>query len=408
MTGAARALARCDELGRISARQDALERTHLSPEHAAADAVVAGWMREAGLTTHLDPAGNRIGRREGARPSLPALVLGSHLDTVPDAGRYDGMLGVVLAIEVADRLRHESLPFAIEVVGFTDEEGTRFGDALFGSRAFAGGLEPGRLDASDAEGVTVRAALEAFGLDPGRVGEAARRPEELVGYLEVHIEQGPELLDAGRPLAVVSSIAAARRFDLEVTGRAAHAGGAPYARRRDALVGAAEIVVAVERIAKATGTVATVGRIRAEPGGVNVVPGRALLSLDVRAERDEGRDEAVGRIDAAAREICAARHLGWHLEERYRADAVVCDPALTAAVAAGVAAATGQEPPRLFSRAGHDGMAVAAVTGIGMLFVRCGNDGVSHSPDETVDEGDVGLALDAFEAAVRRLAAERG
>jgi allantoate deiminase len=407
VNGAARVLARCDALGRVSARADALERTHLSPEHAAADALVAGWMREAGLATRLDAAGNRIGRREGARPGLPALVLGSHLDTVPDAGRYDGMLGVVLAIEVADRLRAEPLPFALEVVGFTDEEGTRFGDALFGSRAFAGGLGSGRLDAVDADGVTMRAALAAFGLDPDRVGDAARRREELVGYLEVHIEQGPELLDADRPLAVVSSIAAARRFDLEVTGRAAHAGGTPYDRRRDALVGAAEIVVAVERIAKATGTIATVGRIRAEPGGVNVVPGRALLTLDVRAERNEERDDAVDRIDAVAREVCAARGLGWHAEERYRADAVACDPALTAAVGAGVEAVTGEAPPRLFSRAGHDGMAVAAVTGIGMLFVRCGNDGVSHSPDETVDEPDVAVALAAFESAVRRLAAER-
>jgi allantoate deiminase len=407
VTGADRALARADELGRISARPDALERVHLSPQHAAADALVALWMEEAGLSTRLDAAGNRIGRREGSVPGPPALVLGSHLDTVPDAGRYDGMLGVLLAIEVADRLRDHPLPFAIEVVGFTDEEGTRFGNALFGSRAFAGAVTPEWLAVRDRAGISMGEALTAFGLDPARIGEAARRPEDLVGYLEVHIEQGPELLDAGLPLGVVSSIASARRFALEVTGRAAHAGGTPYARRRDALVGAAELVVAIEAIAEETGTIATVGRIRAFPGGVNVVPGLARLSLDLRAEHDAERDAAFARIEAEAERICAARGLGWRAEELYRADAVVCDPVLSRAIAAGIRATTGAEPPRLFSRAGHDAMAVAAVAPIGMLFVRCGNDGVSHSPDETVDAGDVAVALDAFESAVLAVAAGR-
>ena len=192
-----------------------------------------------------------------------------------------------------------------------------------------------------------------------------------------------------------------------MTGRAAHAGGTPYARRRDALVGAAELVVAIEAIAKETGTIATVGRIRAFPGGVNVVPGLARLSLDLRAEHDAERDGAFARIEAAAERICAARGLGWRADEFYRADAVACDPALSDAIAAGIHATTGAEPPRLFSRAGHDGMAVAAVTGIGMLFVRCGNDGISHSPEETVEDCDVALALDAFESAVLAVAADR-
>ena len=196
----------------------------------------------------------------------------------------------------------------------------------------------------DRAGISMGEALTAFGLDPARIGEAARRPEDLVGYLEVHIEQGPELLDAGLPLGVVSSIASARRFALEVTGRAAHAGGTPYARRRDALVGAAELVVAIEAIAKETGTIATVGRIRAFPGGVNVVPGLARLSLDLRAEHDAERDAAFARIEAAAERICAARGLGWRAEEIYRADAVACDPALSAAIAAGIRATTGAEP----------------------------------------------------------------
>ena len=404
---AARVLARCDGLAALTSLTGGLERVHLSPEHARANALVAGWMRDTGLAPWQDAAGNQCGRLEGREPGLPALVLGSHLDTVTDAGRYDGMLGVLLAIEVADRLRGRALPFAIEVVGFTDEEGTRFGDALFGSRAFAGAVGAERLGLRDRDGVALADALRAFGLDPARLPDAARRPEELVGYLEVHIEQGPHLLDADRALGVVSSIAAARRFALTVTGRAGHAGGTPYDRRRDALVGAAEIVVEIERLGIESGTIATVGRIEALPGGVNVVPGVARLSLDLRAERDEDRDAAFDRIDAVARAVCRRRDLAWQVEELYRADAVACDPALRAAIEAGVRATGDDEPPVLWSRAGHDGMAVAAVTGIGMLFVRCGNGGVSHSPEETVDEADVAVALEAFEAAVLAVAAQR-
>ncbi|MDQ1512702.1 MAG: allantoate deiminase, partial [Microbacteriaceae bacterium] len=387
---------------------DGLERVHLSPEHAAADAAVAGWLEEAGLTTWLDAAGNRCGRLEGETPGLPALVLGSHLDTVTDAGRYDGMLGVLLAIEVADRIRASgrALPFALEVIGFTDEEGTRFGNALFGSRAFAGEVGADWLSIRDRNGVALRDAATDFGLDPDRIGDAARRPEDLVGYLEAHIEQGPALLEADRPLAVVTSIAGARRFALEVTGRAGHAGGTPYDRRRDALVGAAEIIVEIERISVESGTIGTVGSVRAFPGGVNVVPGEARFSLDLRAERDADRDAAFERIDAFARATCERRGLGWQVEELYRADAVSCDPRLRAAVEAGIRATGDAEPMALWSRAGHDGMAVAAVTGFGMLFLRCGAGGVSHSPEETVDEADVAVALDAFEAAVLALAAD--
>lgn len=405
-SGAERALARCDELAAVSSLPRAIERTHLSPEHARANALAAAWMSEAGLDTWQDAAGNQCGRLEGARPGLPALVLGSHLDTVTDAGRFDGMLGVMLAIEVADRVRRSGrkLPFALELVGFSDEEGTRFGNALLGSRAFAGQWDPswGRL--ADRAGTTLAEAAQAFGLDPERIGDAARRPEELVGYLEAHIEQGPHLEDSGRALAAVSSIAGARRFALTVTGRAGHAGGTPYDRRRDALVGASEIILEVERIAKETGTIGTVGRVRAYPGGVNVVPGVARFSLDLRGELDEQRDAAWEAIDRFGREVCARRGLAWTAEELYRADAVACDRVLRAAVEAGIRATGDVAPLVLWSRAGHDGMAVAAVTGFAMLFLRCGNGGISHHPDETVTVGDVAAALDAFQAAVLAIA----
>jgi len=405
---AARLLRRCDELAAVSASADGVERVHLSPEHARVNAVAAGWLAEAGLATWQDAAGNQWGRLEGAEPGLPALVLGSHLDTVPDAGRYDGILGVVTAVEVAARLapHRAELPFAVEVVAFGDEEGTRFGTALLGSRAVAGTWLDAWWDVRDAAGTTLRQAALDFGLDPARIGEAARRPEELVGYLELHIEQGPHLEAADRALGVVTSIAGARRFAGRVVGEARHAGGTPYARRRDALVGASQVVVAVERLAVETGGIATVGRLQAHPGGVNVVPGLVEFSLDVRAEHDATRDDLLSRIEAYARAACAARGLAVELHETHTAPGVYCDPALSESVVAGIGATGDADPLRLWSRAGHDAMAVAAVTPVAMLFVRC-EDGISHHPAENVTPEDVGRGLDALEAAVRDLARRR-
>jgi allantoate deiminase len=404
--GAARAMAHCEELAGVTSLAAGIERVHLSVEHKVANALAGAWMREAGLETWHDQAGNQCGRLEGRQPGLPALVLGSHLDTVTDAGRYDGMLGVMLAIEVVDRIRRSGrdLPFALEVIGFTDEEGTRFGNALFGSRAFAGRVTDEWFDTPDRRGTTLREAATTFGLHPDRIGEAARASDDLVGYLETHIEQGPYLLDADKPLGVVSSIAGARRFALQVTGRAGHAGGTPYARRKDALVAASEIIVEIERIAIETHTIATVGRVRAFPGGVNVVPGIARFSLDLRAEHDADRDAAFERIEAFAQSVCARRGVQFSAEQFYRADAVACDPRLRSAIEAGVRSTGDADPMVIWSRAGHDGMAVADVTGFAMLFLRCGNDGVSHHPDEIVTVSDVAVALDAFEAAVLAVA----
>lgn len=395
-------LERCDDLAGLSAQPERLERVHLSPEHAAANALVEQWMTEAGLTTWQDAAGNMCGRLEGAEPDLPALLLGSHIDTVPDAGRYDGMLGVLTAIAVANRLRDRVLPFALEVVAFSDEEGTRFGSALLGSRALAGTWDDDWWNLEDERGITLAEAFVDFGLDPARLPGAFRRPETLIGYLEVHIEQGPLLEDADRRLGVVTSIAGARRFELTMTGKAGHA-GTPFDRRRDALVGASELVIEVERLAKQLDVVATVGKLEAFPGGVNVIPGLVEFSLDLRAESDELRDEAFRQINDAAHAIAARRDLHFHADEIYRADAVVCDPELRTAIEAGIRATGDEHPMALWSRAGHDGMAVVAVTPIAMLFLRC-KGGVSHHPDESVTQADVAAALDAFEAAVLAIA----
>lgn len=394
-------LDRCDELATISSNPEYLERVHLSKEHRAANDLVATWMRDAGLSTWQDAAGNQCGRLEGREPGLPALLLGSHIDTVPDAGRYDGMLGVLLAIQVVKRIcdSKRELPFALEVVAFSDEEGTRFGTALLGSRALAGTWNEDWWKLTDEDGISLFEAFQDFGLDPARLPGAFRRPESLVGYLEAHIEQGPYLEDADRQLAVVTSIAGARRFSLTMTGRAGHAGGTPYDRRRDALVGASELVVEVERLAKETHTIGTVGRLEAFPGGVNVIPGRVEFSLDLRAEHDVDRDACIDSIFAAARAIAKRRGLEFHITEIYRADAVHCDPELQQAFATGIAATGDPAPMSFWSRAGHDGMAVVAVTRFAMLFLRC-KAGVSHHPDESVKKADVAAALDAYEAAV--------
>lgn len=413
-TSAGEALARCAILDQYSARTSGLERVHLSAEHALANQAATRWMQRAGLDTWQDAAGNVCGRREGREPGLPALLLGSHLDTVPDAGSFDGMLGVVMAIAVAERLARRvdegeiaPLPFALEVIGFSDEEGTRFGTALLGSSAAAGVWDDDWWDLRDRDGISLYDAFTAFGLDPREVGAAARRPEDLVGYLEAHIEQGPFLEAADRSLGYVTTIAGARRFRLSVLGEARHAGGTPYPRRKDALVGASLAIAEIERIALesqgGSDAIATVGRIEVAPGAVNVIAGRADFSLDLRAAHDADREAVWEEIAVAIEAICESRGLRFEVLETHRAPAAPCAPWLQDAVVAGVRQTGDAAPMGLWSRAGHDAMAIAAVTEIGMLFVRC-FDGISHHPGEDVREIDVARGIDAFEAAVLAVA----
>jgi allantoate deiminase len=388
---------RCQALGRLSELPGGLTRVFLSEEQRKANALVLGWMRDAGMAAHLDAIGNCVGRYEGERAGAPCLMLGSHLDTVRDAGKYDGMLGVISAIECVHALHaaKRRLPFAIEVLGFGDEEGVRYGSTLLGSRAVAGTFDQAVLDKTDANGVSMRDALRGFGLDPSQIAAVARKPGDVLAYAELHIEQGPVLEAEGLSTGVVTAINGGNRFSIELTGMAGHAGTVPMALRRDALAAAAECMLAVERIATTLpDIVATVGRIEALPGAMNVIPGKVRFSLDVRAPTDAQRHAAVAAIRAECETIVRRRAIDMSVTPLWEARTAPCDPAMQRQIAAAIAEEGGRVH-HLPSGAGHDGMALIAIAPIGMLFVRC-KDGISHNPAEAVTLDDVAAGARAF------------
>jgi allantoate deiminase len=390
-------LERCDELARCSEQSDALTRVFLSPEQRAANTLALRWMRDAGMDARLDAIGNVVGRYEGDRAGLPCLMLGSHLDTVRDAGKYDGMLGVVAGIECVACLHANGrrLPFAIEIAGFADEEGVRFNATLLGSRAIAGTFDTANLERVDGNGVTMRDALRDFGLDPAAVGKAARRRDELLAYAELHIEQGPVLEDEGLAVGVVTAINGGNRFAIDIAGMAGHAGTVPMNLRRDTLAAAAECVLAVERICGAEPElVGTVGKIEALPGAINVIPGRTRFSLDVRAPSDAQRARAVAAIRGAFADIAMRRRVELDIKPIWDAPTATCAPWLQEQIAAAIARE--RIPVRhLPSGAGHDGMAMIAIADIAMLFVRC-KGGISHNPAEAITADDVDVAARVF------------
>jgi len=387
MLSAARIMQRCEALARHSELPGGLTRVFLSREYRAATDEVLGWMRDAGMQASLDAIGNVAGRYEGVRAGLPCLMLGSHLDTVRDAGRYDGMLGVITAIECISALKGRRLPFSIEVVGFGDEEGVRFGTTMLGSRAVAGALDAAVLKSTDAQGVSIEQALRDFGLDPASMKSITRKKGDVAAYVELHIEQGPVLEAEGLPVGVVSAINGFSRLMVTLHGMAGHAGTVPMHLRHDALAAAAECVLAVERIARSDAElVGTVGRIEARPGAINVIPGEVRFSIDFRAPRDELRASAVQAAVNAVEEIASKRKIECKVEMLQELGVAACAPWLMAQLERAVAA-EGIRVRRLPSGAGHDGMALKSIADIAMLFVRC-KGGISHNPAESISVED--------------------
>lgn len=396
-----------DELAGHSEAEDMLTRTYLTAAHSGAAEQLSQWMREAGMSVRRDAAGNVIGRYEGAAPGAPALLTGSHFDTVRDAGKYDGNLGILLPIACIAEWNKAGrrFPFAIEVIGFAEEEGVRFKATLLGSRAIAGSFDYGVLDKRDNNDQTMRQVMHAAGFNPDDLPRAACQRENVLAFMEVHIEQGPVLLDENLPVGVVTAISGASRFLVQATGLAGHAGTVPMSLRRDAAMTAAEIGLAIEkRCSGIPGLVGTVGQLEVPNGAANVVPGKAVFTIDIRAETDEVREAAVSDVINEMQAIGARRKVGLDINRTHEARSVPCAGWLQEQLGAAIGK-TGLPVRHLPSGAGHDAMAIASLTDVAMLFVRCGNGGVSHHPDESMTADDAGVAAQVFASFVENFKA---
>lgn len=377
---------------------DGLTCAYMTQAHRRTAEQILAWMREAGMQAEIDHAGNVVGRYLSDRPDAKTLITGSHYDTVCNGGKYDGREGILLPIAVVKLLheRCERLPFHLEIIGFSEEEGVRYKSTFLGSRAIIGQFQMELLDKEDANGVSMRAALESAGHQPENIPGLARRAEDLLGFVEVHIEQGPVLLQHDLPVGVVTSIAGSCRFLLELTGVASHAGTTPMHMRKDAAAAAAEIILYVERrCAQAPSLVGTVGQLQVPHGSVNVIPGSCKLSLDIRAADDATRDAAVRDILQEIESICARRNIELKLEKTVAAPAAPCAPWLMQQLAAATERA-GVAIMHLPSGAGHDAMTMAKITDVAMLFTRCGNGGISHNPLEIMTADDAEVSAQIF------------
>jgi allantoate deiminase len=399
------ALERCDELARCSNDSHRLDRAFCTPAMRDAHRLVTEWLTADGLTARVDAAGNLIGRYEppGCDPTRRVLI-GSHLDTVIDAGKYDGILGVVLGLAVACALRESgtALPWALEVIGFSDEEGVRYRTPFLGSRALAGTLDAELLRLTDEHGVTMADALREFGVDPLEITQCAI-VGDVAAYLEAHIEQGPLLELLGTPLGVATAIAGQTRLTVEWTGVGGHAGTVPMHGRGDPFTTASRWALAVERLAQeTTGLVATVGRVEVEPNVPNCIPRRVRASLDIRHHSDAVRAAATAPLIELAEQLARDSRLTVRVEYDHEHNAVALDAELTDRLAEAIAGA-GCPPQQMVSGAGHDAGVMATVAPAALLFVRSPG-GVSHSPDEAVTEADAAAAIRAMVEFVRKMA----
>lgn len=391
-------MTRIETLASHTEQEGEMTRTYMTAAHRGAASQIASWMSEAGMAVREDAVGNVIGRYEGTDPGSAILMTGSHFDTVRDGGKYDGPLGILLPIAcVAEWNRQgKRFPFPIEVVAFCEEEGVRFKAPLLGSRAIAGSFDKGVLENVDDQGVTMREAMISEGLDPTQLDAAAMSKGDIAAYLEVHIEQGPVLLEENRGLGVVTAISGSSRFMLELQGVAGHAGTVPMASRNDTVMAGAEIALYIEkRCNESPGLVGTVGQFNVTNGAGNVIPGHAVMSIDIRAGEDSIRRSAVDDIQAEIDSICTRRGIRKSLEKTYEAASVACASWLQQSLEESMER-HGCTPRRLPSGAGHDGMIIADIAPMAMLFVRCGNGGISHNPGETMSAEDAALASQVF------------
>jgi allantoate deiminase len=400
---ASEAIARCQTLAGFSEDADRIRRTFLSPPMRECFREISGWLESLGVSGRVDAAGNLRAVYEAAQPNAPRLIIGSHLDTVPNAGAYDGILGVVLAIALLQGLNRRRLPFAIEIVGFSEEEGVRFGVPFLGSLALLGRLDEELLCRQDEKGVSVRQAIQDFGLNPTEIPQAALQ-NDVLGYLEFHIEQGPVLENQGHPLAAVEAIAGQTRLEFTFIGHSNHAGTTPMKLRYDAVAAAAEWICSVERRALRTeGLVATVGTLHVKPGASNVIAGETCVSLDVRHRSDQARNAAVGYFMRQAEEIALRRGLRARCNVLLDQRAVLMDSFLVSQIEQAIRQ-TGFAPHRMVSGAGHDAMILAGKMPSAMIFLRTPG-GVSHDPAESVLVEDVASAIDCGVRLLDQLAA---
>jgi len=384
--------------------------TYLTDAHRACAANISGWMRDCGFdSVHIDAVGNVVGRYEGAKPDAKTLLTGSHYDTVRNGGKYDGRLGIFVPMACVRELKRQNrrLPFAFEVVGFAEEEGQRYKATFLGSGALIGHFDPRWLDQKDADGITMREAMQHAGLKEEDIPKIQRDPARYLGFVEVHIEQGPVLTELDLPLGIVTSINGSVRYVGEVIGMASHAGTTPMDRRRDAAAAVAELILYTEqRAAKDGDSVGTVGMLEVPSGSINVVPGRCKFSLDLRAPNNAQRDALANDVVAALKDICERRGVRYELEETMRAAAAPSEPAWQQRWEQAVDA-LGIPLFRMPSGAGHDAMKLHEVMPQAMLFVRGINSGISHNPLESSTNDDIQLAVQAFQLLLDNLAAEQ-
>jgi len=398
-------IARCRKLASFSEDACGTRRTFLSAAMRDCHHEVSSWMKVLGMTVSVDAVGNLRGFYPGTSPDAPRILMGSHLDTVPNAGAFDGILGVVLAVGLVESLEGLRLPFGIEVVGFSEEEGIRFGVPFIGSRALVGRVDEELLGRKDEHGVSIRKAIQDFGLNPNEISKAALR-DDVLGYIEFHIEQGPVLESLGRPLGVVQAIVGQNRLEFAFSGQANHAGTTPMNLRHDALAATAEWILAVENLAQRTpGVVATVGFVEAKPGATNVIPGEARATLDIRHASDRERTEALDKLIRHAESNAVRRGVTVKWRTLLAQHAVAMDPFLTEQIERAIQRA-GCEPHRMASGAGHDAMILAEKNPAAMIFLRTPG-GISHDPSESVHLDDVAKALECGQHLLAQLAASQ-